>query len=41
MDYLRRTETVRASLDAWQPVAGMVNTEWQSPAEDWELEESA
>lgn len=26
LDYLRRTETVRAKLDAWQPVAGMVNT---------------
>lgn len=40
LDYLRETAAVRARLDAWQPVAGMVNTEWQPPAEDWELEEA-
>lgn len=39
--YLRRTADVRAKLDAWQPVAGMVNTEWQPPAVAWELEETA
>lgn len=41
LDYLRRTADVRAKLDAWQPVAGFVNTEWTPPAVAWELEESA